>query len=95
VVDKSQATARYTAATFLANGGVPVRVDYRYSIMHNKFVVVDGETVETGSFNFTESAAKRNAENSLVLREAPDIAARYGAEWQHLWDESEPMQPRY
>src|SRR5664279_3188552 len=72
VVDKSQATARYTAATFLANGGVPVRVDYRYSIMHNKFVVVDGETVETGSFNFTESAAKRNAENSLVLREAPD-----------------------
>src|ERR1035438_10512000 len=27
VVDKSNATARYTAATFLANEGVPVRVD--------------------------------------------------------------------
>jgi phosphatidylserine/phosphatidylglycerophosphate/cardiolipin synthase-like enzyme len=49
VVDKSNATARYTAATFLANLGVPERVDRQYAIMHNKFIVVDGETVETGS----------------------------------------------
>src|ERR1700722_12866484 len=55
VVDKSNATARYTAATFLANQGVPVRVDYRYAIMHDKFIVMDGETLETGSFNFTKS----------------------------------------
>ena len=43
VVDKSNATGRYTAATFLTNQGVPVRVDYRYAIMHDKFVVVDGK----------------------------------------------------
>jgi phosphatidylserine/phosphatidylglycerophosphate/cardiolipin synthase-like enzyme len=49
-VDKSQATERYSAATFLANQEVPVRVDYRYAIMHDKFIVVDGETVEEGSF---------------------------------------------
>jgi phosphatidylserine/phosphatidylglycerophosphate/cardiolipin synthase-like enzyme len=29
VVDKSNVTARYSAATFLANQEVPVRVDYR------------------------------------------------------------------
>jgi hypothetical protein len=57
VVDKSNVTARYTAATFLANQGVPVRVDYRYAIMHDKFIIVDGEAVETGSFNFTQSAS--------------------------------------
>ena len=51
VVDKSQATARYTAATFLADQGVPVRVDSRYAIMHDKFLVVDGLIVEEGSFN--------------------------------------------
>src|ERR1039458_777445 len=52
VVDKSQSAARYTAATILTNQGIPVRVDYRYAIMHDKFIVVDGETVEEGSFNY-------------------------------------------
>jgi PLD-like domain len=41
----------YPSATFLAKQGVPVRVDYRYAVMHDKFIVVDGEVVETGSFN--------------------------------------------
>ena len=54
VVDKSNATARYTAATFLANEHVPVRVDYRYAIMHDKFIVVDAVAGGGGgSFNFT------------------------------------------
>jgi phosphatidylserine/phosphatidylglycerophosphate/cardiolipin synthase-like enzyme len=94
VVDKSNATARYTAATFLANQGVPVRVDYRYAIMHDKFIVVDGATVEEGSFNFTAQAEQRNAENVLVLHDA-GVAQRYGQEWERLWAESEEMKPRY
>lgn len=88
VLDKSNATARYTAATFLVNQGIPTRIDYRYAIMHSKFIVVDGVTVETGSFNFTAAAEARNAENLLVLRDMPQVAARYEAEWQRLWAES-------
>lgn len=94
VVDKSNATARYTAATFLANQGVPVRVDYRYAIMHDKFMIVDGATVETGSFNFTASAEAKNAENVIVLHD-PTVAQRYGQEWDRLWGESEEMKARY
>jgi len=94
VVDKSNVTARYTAATFLANQGVPVTVDYQYSIMHDKFIVVDGMTVEEGSFNYTASAESRNAENVLVLHDA-SVAGQYGKEWDRLWAESEPMAARY
>ena len=94
VVDKSNATARYTAATFLANQGVPVRVDYQYAIMHDKFIVVDGKTVEEGSFNFTQAAEKSNAENVLVLHDA-EVAQRYGEEWDRLWNESEPLRAKY
>jgi phosphatidylserine/phosphatidylglycerophosphate/cardiolipin synthase-like enzyme len=94
VVDKSNATARYTAATFLANQGVPVRVDYQRAIMHDKFIVVDGVTVETGSFNFTASADSKNAENVLVLHD-PAVAERYQWEWEKLWGESEAAAPRY
>ena len=93
VVDKSNATARYTAATFLANQGVPVRVDYRYAIMHDKFMVVDGDEVETGSFIFTAAAEKSNAENVIVLHD-PAVAQRYGQEWDQLWAESEEMKAR-
>jgi phosphatidylserine/phosphatidylglycerophosphate/cardiolipin synthase-like enzyme len=94
VVDKSNATARYTAATFLANQGVPVRVDYRYAIMHDKFIVVDGATVETGSFNLTSAAESKNAENVIVLHD-PAVAQRYGQEWERLWGESEEMKAKY
>jgi phosphatidylserine/phosphatidylglycerophosphate/cardiolipin synthase-like enzyme len=72
-----------------------MRVDYRYAIMHDKFVVVDGETVEQGSFNFTSAAENRNAENVAVLKECPEVAEQYDQEWQRLWDESEPMTARY
>ena len=69
VLDKSTATARFTKAAELAQSGVLVRIDYHYAIMHDKFIVVDGVTVETGSFNYTAAAERHNAENVLILRE--------------------------
>lgn len=95
VMDKSQKSERYTSATFLANMRIPVRIDSRYAIMHNKFMVIDGETVQTGSFNYTTAAARRNAENVLVLRDNPQVASTYRREWDRLWNESEPLAPRY
>jgi phosphatidylserine/phosphatidylglycerophosphate/cardiolipin synthase-like enzyme len=58
--------------------------------MHNKFLVVDGMTVETGSFNYTNAAEEKNAENVIILRSHRDIAEQYLTRWQELWDESEP-----
>ena len=43
-------------------------------------MVIDGETVITGSFNFTAAAQNRNAENLLVLDD-PALAAQYKANW--------------
>lgn len=95
VADLKANSRSYTAATFLANQGVPVRFDGHYAIMHNKFMVVDGRSVETGSFNYTEAAARKNAENALLLRNVPALAATYEREWQRLWAESEAVAPRY
>lgn len=95
VVDAKENNRKYTAATFTANQGVPTRTDDHYAIMHNKFLVIDGRTVETGSFNYTEAATKRNAENALLLRNVPMLAGTYEREWQRLWAESSPLAPRY
>jgi len=95
VLDKSNAKAKYSSATFLANVGVPTRINYKYAIMHSKFMVVDEVTVETGSFNYTKAAEQKNAENVIILRNYPDIAAKYQKEWQKLWNEAQDYQARY
>lgn len=95
VVDKSQLGERYTSATFLANERIPVRVDSQHAIMHNKFLIVDGETVETGSFNFTAAGASKNAENVMVIWKTPKLAAVYQRDWDTHWAHAEPYAARY
>jgi len=61
--------------------------------MHDKFIEIDGQTVETGSFNYTSAAGARNAENVIVLHD-PAVAQRYGREWDQLWAESVELKAR-
>ena len=72
----------------LKSAGIPIRLDERYAIHHHKFMVIDGVTLETGSFNYTTAAVKHNAENALVLWNVPQIAQVYAKEWERLWEES-------
>jgi phosphatidylserine/phosphatidylglycerophosphate/cardiolipin synthase-like enzyme len=95
VVDKSQLSERYTFATFTANMGIPTRVNSNYAIFHNKYLVVDQQHVGTGSFNFTSSAAHRNAENFLAVWDNPTLAASYTNRWQSYWAESRDYRARY
>jgi phosphatidylserine/phosphatidylglycerophosphate/cardiolipin synthase-like enzyme len=95
VVDKSQKSERYTSATFLANTGIPTRVDSKHAIQHNKFMVIDGVHVQTGSFNYTSAAEQRNAENAMVIWNNPKLAATYAGNWREHWAHSEPYGARY
>ena len=72
----------------LRDAGIPVRLDHHYAIFHHKFIVIDKESLETGSFNYTTAAIKHNAENAIVLWNVPAVAEAYATEWQRLWDES-------
>jgi hypothetical protein len=72
VLDKSNATARYTAATFLANQRVQVGVDYRYASMHDKF------SSWTVSFNFASAGEFKNPEVNSPARSRRGEAVRAG-----------------
>jgi phosphatidylserine/phosphatidylglycerophosphate/cardiolipin synthase-like enzyme len=85
ILDKSQRTERYSGLTFLRNAGIEVRIDERVAIAHNKVIIVDDDTVVTGSFNFTKSAQTRNAENVLVIRGDAPLARRYTANFLSRW----------
>lgn len=69
ILDKSQRKATYTGASFLKNEGIPVYIDAAHAIAHNKVIVIDAQTVVTGSFNFTKAAEEKNAENLLIIRD--------------------------
>jgi phosphatidylserine/phosphatidylglycerophosphate/cardiolipin synthase-like enzyme len=51
-------------------------------------MILDGQTVITGSFNFTKSAEEKNAENLLVIRDKI-LADQYTANWKLHADHSE------
>jgi len=44
-------------------------------------MIIDDTTVLTGSFNFTKAAEHANAENLVILKDAPDLAQRYRQNW--------------
>ena len=52
--------------------------------------MLDGETVLTGSFNFTKAAQEKNAENGLLIRD-PALAAQYTQNWQAHAQHSHPV----
>lgn len=58
-------------------------------VMHNKFVVLDGKLVETGSFNWTMNGERNNYENAAFL-DAPDDAAGYRAYFERIWGRARP-----
>ena len=83
---KTDSTNRFVT-DILQSQQIPLRLDASHAIAHNKVIVVDGEMVITGSFNFTNSAQTRNAENLLVLR-SKGLADSYKSNWQAHWNHS-------
>lgn len=67
--------------------GIPLRVDRSPFHMHHKFAIVDGETLLTGSYNWTRGAAHDNEENLIITNQANLISAfreRFESMWENL-----------
>jgi phosphatidylserine/phosphatidylglycerophosphate/cardiolipin synthase-like enzyme len=85
VLDPSQEGERYHVAQFLYNAGIPVYIDHKHAISHNKIMLIDGRAILTGSFNFTKAAEHSNAENLVILVDKPSLYAGYEKNFQtHL-----------
>jgi phosphatidylserine/phosphatidylglycerophosphate/cardiolipin synthase-like enzyme len=94
ILDKSQRTAKYTGGTFLANNRIPTYIDAAHAIAHSKIMIIDKQTVITGSFNFTRAAEEKNAENLLVIK-SKELASYYLDNWQKHRQHSEVYRGRY
>lgn len=64
IMDKSQDREGYSSVTFLRNAGITTVIDSAHAIAHNKVMIIDAETMITGSFNFTAAAEKKTLKTS-------------------------------
>ena len=91
ILDKSNRYQKSSAADVAGGLGVPVLIDDRHAIAHNKVMIIDGRIVITGSYNFSRAAEKSNAENIVIIESVP-IAERYQQNWQKHYRHSKPYQ---
>ena len=84
-MDKAQALSN-TGGEYqnLLENGIDVRLDGNPKSMHHKVIIIDGEIVVTGSYNFSKSAKTKNDENTLILH-SPEIAELYIEEFERVW----------
>jgi len=78
--DRELSHGSLSGAAYIARAGIPVFIDYRPAIAHNKVVIIDRSIVITGSYNFTTAAERRNAENVTILV-SPAVAGRFLSNW--------------
>jgi phosphatidylserine/phosphatidylglycerophosphate/cardiolipin synthase-like enzyme len=93
ILDKSQRTEKYSEADFLQREGIITLIDDAHAIAHNKIMIGDAFITVSGSFNFTTSAEKRNAENLLIIRD-PELAFTYIKNWDSHRQHSIPYSGR-
>lgn len=63
---------------------IPVFFDERQAFMHNKFIIIDGAVVWTGSANLTVNDIFRNNNNMLRILD-PNLAANYLAKAEDIF----------
>ena len=65
---------------------IPVVPDQNKAFMHNKFAVIDGSGVWTGSFNLTENCSLRNNNNAILIN-SHELAQIYHAEFMEMFQD--------
>lgn len=95
VIADMESNKNYTAVNFISKKGIPVRLISKYKSMHNKFLIIDNQSIQTGSYNYSTAANKSNAENVIYIKNDENIASKYTIEFNRLWNESAQLVLNY
>lgn len=82
-LDQARSKNRHSKMKYFINNGLNPRMVE--NTMHNKFAVIDGELLITGSYNWTANAEKNNYENILFIKNSPKVIEAYQKQFETLW----------
>lgn len=77
-----------TQLSRLQSAGIPIIGDRREGLMHNKFMVVDGALLWTGSLNLTGSGTY-NDNNNMARILSPELAQNYTVEFEEMFTDDQ------
>ena len=83
LTDRVQAGQKSSKVCELEDFGIPVIRHKKYRIQHDKFAIFDSKKVVTGSYNWTNSASRRNAENCFFF--TGGNIEKYAQRFEFLW----------
>ena len=83
ITDRTMAGHKSSMIDELVTAGIPVRVNRRHKIEHNKFAVFDNRRMVTSSYNWTTAATKYNSENCIFLTQP---VQEYTKRFEVLWN---------
>lgn len=84
ITDKLQASQKGSQIQTLIDHGIEVKINNKVKLEHDKFAIYDGETISTGSYNWTKAASDSNAENCL-FEEDQKLAKKYSDHFKEMW----------
>jgi len=91
ILDKEETLGRQ--ATFhdtLEKAGSDIRlIAPRDGVMHDNYIIVDGKTVEWGSYGYTERSEYKNFENAVFASEST-IAQQYHTDFASIFNIAKP-----
>jgi phosphatidylserine/phosphatidylglycerophosphate/cardiolipin synthase-like enzyme len=78
--DKWTPCEQREGVTGVAAAGIPVWIDARARIAHEKALIVDRRVTIMGSYNFSAGAAFNSEDLNVIT--SPEIAEAYAVHWQ-------------
>jgi phosphatidylserine/phosphatidylglycerophosphate/cardiolipin synthase-like enzyme len=100
ILDGDQKPVRHGKYAELKKAGVPMRImelgktgEHQDIRFHHKFLIVDRQVVETGSFNWTQQADEENWENAVIVR-SKALAAQFHEQFEKAWAAAKPDDAR-
>ncbi|WP_353272841.1 MULTISPECIES: phospholipase D family protein [unclassified Wolbachia] len=94
ILDKSQIHSKYSVVNELFEQGIKIYIDFKPAIAHNKVMIIDNQKIITGSFNFSDAAQKKNAENLLIITGDPPLVEQYIKNWKDRQSQSDAYTPK-
>lgn len=94
IADEMESPPDETLLDEVYDAGIPIEDDDRGALMHNKFVIIDGATVWTGSMNLTINGVYRNNNNFVRIRSSR-VAQDYQTEFNEMFERHQfgPLSP--
>jgi phosphatidylserine/phosphatidylglycerophosphate/cardiolipin synthase-like enzyme len=80
IAEKCRPCEKREGVTAVAAAGIPVWIDARARIAHEKALIIDRRVTIMGSYNFSARAAWNSEDLNVVA--SPEVAEAYAAHWQ-------------